>query len=59
METICCKCQKHMGWKKGPEGKVSHGICIECLILEYQNDFTPEEINKILLKSKNKERPIV
>jgi NMD protein affecting ribosome stability and mRNA decay len=54
METICCKCQKHMGWKEGPEGTVSHGICSECLISEYQNIFTPEELNKILLKSKNR-----
>lgn len=30
MNMICAWCGKHIGMRKGPYGKTSHGICAEC-----------------------------
>jgi len=30
MNMICAWCGKHLGMRKGPYGKTSHGICDEC-----------------------------
>lgn len=30
MDVVCAWCGKHIGLRKGPLGKTSHGICVEC-----------------------------
>ena len=30
MRIECSWCGKHMGWKPGPTGVTTHGICPEC-----------------------------
>jgi c-di-GMP-binding flagellar brake protein YcgR len=30
MDVVCAWCGRHLGLRKGPLGKTSHGICIEC-----------------------------
>lgn len=30
MNMVCAWCGSHLGMRKGPDGKVSHGICVRC-----------------------------
>ena len=30
MNAICAWCGKSLGVRRGPEGRITHGICAEC-----------------------------
>lgn len=30
MDVVCAWCGRHLGVRKGPLGKTSHGICVQC-----------------------------
>ena len=30
MRVVCVWCKEELGWRQGPEGQVTHGICKPC-----------------------------
>lgn len=55
MESVCCECGKHLGWKEGENGKKSHGLCSVCLVDLYKDNFPPELLEEMKLKAEKNE----
>ena len=53
--VMCSSCKKIMGTKSSDISNfsISHGICPPCLSIIYSNDFSKEELQKIIDNAKS------